>query len=35
MIEIAWRETDLDAEAWDEIAKKQWAFIIGFLTHCR
>jgi hypothetical protein len=33
MIEIAWRETDLDAEDWDEIAKKQWAFIVGFLTH--
>jgi hypothetical protein len=33
MIEIAWRETDLEAEEWDEIAKKQWAFIIGFLTH--
>jgi hypothetical protein len=33
MIEITWRETDLDAEEWDEIAKKQWAFIIGFLTH--
>jgi hypothetical protein len=33
MIEIAWRETDLDAEEWDEIAKKQWAFIIGFLAH--
>ncbi len=33
MIEIAWRETDLDAADWDDIAKKQWAFIIGFLTH--
>ena len=33
MIEIAWRETDLEAEEWDEIAKKQWAFIVGFLTH--
>jgi len=33
MIEIAWRETDLDEKEWDEIAKKQWAFIIGFLTH--
>jgi hypothetical protein len=33
MIEIAWRESDLDDGEWDEIAKKQWAFIIGFLTH--
>ena len=33
MIEIAWRETDLDEPEWDAIAKKQWAFIIGFLTH--
>jgi hypothetical protein len=33
MIEIAWRETDLDEGEWDEIARKQWAFIIGFLTH--
>lgn len=33
MIEIAWRETALDEGEWDEIAKKQWAFIIGFLTH--
>ena len=33
MIEIAWRESDPDDGDWDEIAKKQWAFIIGFLTH--
>jgi hypothetical protein len=33
MIEIAWRETDLDEVEWDAIAQKQWAFIIGFLTH--
>jgi hypothetical protein len=33
MIEIAWRETDPDDEEWDAIAKKQWAFIIGYLTH--
>jgi hypothetical protein len=33
MIEIAWRETDPDDEEWDVIAKKQWAFIIGYLTH--
>ena len=33
MIEIAWRETDPDDDEWDTIAKKQWAFIIGFLTH--
>jgi hypothetical protein len=33
MIEIAWRETDPDDEEWDAIANKQWALIIGFLTH--
>lgn len=33
MIEIAWRETDLKAVEWDDISKKQWAFIMGFLTH--
>ena len=33
MIEIAWRETDLEDKEWDKIAKKQWAFIIGYLTH--
>jgi hypothetical protein len=33
MIEIAWRETLLEAPEWDEIARKQWAFIFGFLTH--
>lgn len=33
MIEIAWRETDPDDQEWDVIAKKQWAFIIGYLTH--
>ena len=33
MIEIAWCESDMDTEEWDEIAKKEWAFIIGFLTH--
>jgi hypothetical protein len=33
MIEIAWRETDLNAEEWDDISRKQWAFIMGFLTH--
>jgi hypothetical protein len=33
MIEIAWIESDMDTEEWDEIAKKEWAFIIGFLTH--
>jgi hypothetical protein len=33
MIEIAWRETDLDAEKWDETAAKQWAFIMGYLSH--
>jgi hypothetical protein len=33
MIEIAWRETDLDDVEWDDISKRQWAFIIGFLTH--
>lgn len=33
MIEIAWRESELEDELWDDIAEKQWAFIIGFLTH--
>ena len=33
MIEIAWKENDFNARGWDDISKRQWAFIIGFLTH--
>jgi hypothetical protein len=33
MIEIAWKENDFNVSGWDDISKRQWAFIIGFLTH--
>jgi hypothetical protein len=33
MIEIAWRESDLHADEWDEEDNHKFAFICGFLTH--
>jgi hypothetical protein len=33
MIEIAWKENDFNVPGWDNISKRQWAFIIGFLCH--
>jgi hypothetical protein len=33
MIEIAWKENDFKIHGWDDVSKRQWAFIIGFLTH--
>ncbi len=33
MIEIAWRESNLDLDEWDEEDNQKFAFICGFLTH--
>jgi hypothetical protein len=33
MIEIAWRESDLNTPPWDEEDDQKFAFICGFLTH--
>jgi hypothetical protein len=33
MIEIAWRESDLNAPEWDAEDDQKFAFICGFLTH--
>jgi hypothetical protein len=33
MIEIAWRESNLNIEAWEEDDNQKFAFICGFLTH--
>lgn len=33
MIEIAWRESDLYSDEWDEEDNRKFAFICGFLTH--
>ena len=33
MIEIAWRESDLNAPEWDTEDDQKFAFICGFLTH--
>jgi hypothetical protein len=33
MIEITWKETDIDTEDWDETDRMKFAFLCGFLTH--
>ena len=33
MIEIASKENDFNVSGWDDISRRQWAFIIGFLVH--
>jgi hypothetical protein len=33
MIEIASKENDFNVPGWDDISRRQWAFIIGFLVH--
>jgi hypothetical protein len=33
LIEVAWKETNLDVEEWEKVDQQKFAFACGFLTH--